>query len=131
MTALAAAVLVATALGGVQAAPSCPWTPDDCAFAQGYLDGAGPERYLRHLVEDVRPCEGEWGVVYGNGYRSAFQFTAGTWAAMARRTDLWDPMDPYHVGANVAALINDLERRRVSPGSTGGWPTCWWRGLVP
>lgn len=103
----------------------------DCAFAQGYIDAGGPERYLRHLVEDVRPCEGEWGVAYANRYVSAFQFTPGTWAAAASRTGRADPLDPYDVGANVAWLINDLERRGISPGSTAGWPTCWWRGLVP
>lgn len=124
MTALAAAVLVASTLGGVQNAPSCPatWTPDDCRFAHGYRDAGGPERWLRHLVEDVRPCEGEWGVVYQNGYVSAFQFTPGTWGNAARATGRYDALEPYDVGQNVAWLM-----QRVDPGSSGGWPTCWWR----
>jgi hypothetical protein len=109
-----------------------PCAPEaDCLFAAGYLDHGGPPGYLRHLLDDVRPCEGEWWIVYDNGYMSALQFTPGTWAGVARKTQLWDPLDPYHVGANVAALINDLERAGRSPGSTGGWPTCWWRGLTP
>lgn len=110
---------------------ACAWSPDDCAFAQGYVDAGGPVVYLRHLVEDVLPCEGEWRTVYTNGYVSAFQFTPGTWGTAARGTGLTDPLDPFHVGANVAALINDLERRGVSPGSSAGWPVCFWRGSIP
>jgi hypothetical protein len=65
-------------------------------------------------------------VAYENGYLSAFQFTPGTWAAAARATGFADPLNPYDVGRNVAWLV-----QRVDPGSTGGWPVCWWRGLVP
>jgi len=111
-----------------------PWgcvTEDDCEFARGYVDGGGRVDYLRHLLQDVRPCEGEWRTVYTNGYVSAFQFTPGTWAAAAKRTGATDPLDPYSVGINVAWLIGELERTGVGPGSTGGWPTCWWRGLAP
>ena len=98
----------------------------DALFSEGYLAGGGPLHYLRHLVEDVRPCEGEWGVEYHNGYLGAFQFTPGTWGAAARATGFGDYMDPYHVGRNVAWLV-----QRVDPGSTGGFPHCWWVGNVP
>lgn len=111
-----------------------PWgctSDEDCLFARGFVDAGGPLQYLRHLLEDVRPCEGNFGVAYANGYVSAFQFTPGTWAAMARKTGLWDPLNPYDVGANVAALIVELERSGVSPGSSGGWPVCFWRGSIP
>jgi hypothetical protein len=76
---------------------------------------------------DVRPCEGEWGVEYGNGYVSAFQFTHGTWANAASHTGQSDPLRPYDVGVNVAWLLAQI----TNPGSTGGWPTCWWRGSIP
>lgn len=111
-----------------------PWgclSDDDCTFAAGYVDGGGPIVYLRHLIQDVRPCEGEWRTVYDNGYVSAFQFTPGTWRAAASRTGATDPLNPRDVGTNVAFLINELEGRRLSPGSTGGWPVCWHRGSIP
>lgn len=90
------------------------------------MDGGGPVAYVSHLARDVRPCEGDWGVAYENGYVSAFQFTPSTWRAAAAGTGLGDPLNAYHVGANVAWLV-----QRVDPGSSGGWPSCWWRGLVP
>src|SRR3990167_8027346 len=38
-----------------------PWgclSEDDCEFARGYVDAGGPLQYLRHLIQDVRPCAG-------------------------------------------------------------------------
>lgn len=104
----------------------------DALFAQGYLDGAGPPHYLRHLVEDVLPCEGGDSWEHADAYHvSRAQFAWGSWKTAALHTGHADPLDPYHVGRNVAWLINELERGRISPGSTGGWPHCWWVGRVP
>jgi hypothetical protein len=107
-----------------------PWgcaSEDDCLFARGYADAGGNIAHLRHLLQDVRPCEGEWRTVYTNGYVSAFQFTPGSWATAARATGMPDPLDPYQVGVNVAWWIQHI----IDPGSSDGWPTCWWRGLAP
>ena len=107
-----------------------PWgclTSEDCEFARGYVDAGGPLVYLRHLLQDVRPCEGNFGVAYDNGYLSAFQFTPGSWSSAARATGMANPLDPYQVGVNVAWWILHI----ADPGSTEGWPTCWHRGSIP
>src|SRR3990167_10485294 len=96
----------------------------DCLFAAGYRDAGGPERYLEHLLRDVRPCEGEWGVAYTGPHVSAFQFDRGSWAIAARATGFTEALDPYSVGFNVAWWILHIK----DPGSTEGWPTCWYAG---
>lgn len=101
-------------------------TEEDC-FAQGYLDAGGPPVYLRHLLEDVRPCEGAWGVRYENGYVSAFQFAPSSWSTSASATGFWEPLDPYSVGVNVAWWIQHID----NPGSTAGWPVCFHTGGWP
>src|SRR3990167_8412106 len=125
--------------GGHRAGPGAarPWAaaPDtecdaDCLFAAGYRDAGGPERYLRHLVEDVLPCEGapDWSIIdYRNGYVSRAQFSPDSWRSAAAHTGVTAP-DPYSVGRQVAWWINAIEREGLSPGSTAGWPTCWYAG---
>ena len=106
---------------------ACAWpTPADCEFAAGYLDGGGRPDLLRHLIMDVRPCEGEWGVAYTNGYVSAFQFAPSTWRNASSHTGATDPLRPYDVGLAVAWLLSV-----TTPGGTGNWPVCWWRGSIP
>jgi len=110
-------------------APSCPaqWSPQDCSFAQGYVDAGGPLVYLRHLLEDVLVCEGgpDWSVKdYANGYVSRAQFHPGSWATASRATGFPDPNDPYSVGVNVAWWILALAAEGSGPGGSGGWG-CW------
>ncbi len=98
------------------------------AFAEGYLDYDGRPEWLRHFIEDVLPCESShWGGWYPNGYVSRAQFHVLSWATAVWATNLDRPDDPYAVGANVAWWSNAIEH----PGGTGGWATCWWRGVVP
>ena len=86
----------------------------------GYRDAGGREDYLAHIVGAVIPCEYGWEpYVKVNYYESRAQFDPGSWATAGGG----DPADDYTVGRNVAnwiAMIDD-------PGSTSGWPTCWWR----
>jgi hypothetical protein len=106
--------------------------PDgDAAFLAGYRDAGGPERYAQHLLRDVAPCEGggEWRDDYGNGYVSRLQFHRDTWrrAEQLAGRDL-DGGNAYDVGVAAAVWINALEASGSSPGGTGGWPVCWWKG---
>ena len=102
----------------------------DAAFIAGYLDHGGNPAWQAHFLYDVAPCEGgpTWGIAdYGNGYISRLQFHPGSWATAATHTGLWDGADPYHVGANVAWWSGAIDH----PGTTSGWPYCWWVGSVP
>jgi hypothetical protein len=99
-------------------------SPQDCRFADGYLQHGGPVVHLQHLLEDVAPCEGgpDWSVQdYGNGYISRFQFNPGSWSTAAKSTGFKDGNDPYAVGVNVAWWLANIK----DPGSTEGWPVCW------
>ena len=111
---------------GLPQMEACAWpTPADCEFALGYMDGGGRADLLRHLIMDVRPCEGEWYTVYPF-YLGAFQFHPTTWANAAAHTGATDPLRPYDVGVNTGWLV-----RNVDPGGTGGWKHCWARGSIP
>lgn len=102
----------------------------DAAFIAGYQDHGGNPAWLAHFLYDVAPCEGgySWGIAdYGNGYVSRLQFHPGSWATAASHTGLWDGADPYHIGANVAWWSSAIDH----PGTTSGWPHCWWVGSVP
>ena len=104
----------------------------DALFSRGFIDGGGDPGLLRHLLEDLLPCEGGSSWDHEDAYHvSRAQFAHGTWNAAARATGRWDFRDPYDVGFNVAWLLDYLQRAGVSPGSTGGWPTCYWVGNVP
>jgi len=95
------------------------------AFRQGYGDFGGREDWLEHFVQDVLPCESTiWGGWYANGYVSRAQFHPDSWTTAVRNTGLVEPTDPYVVGGNVAWWSNAIDH----PGSTAGWPTCWWMG---
>ena len=105
-----------------------PTSDPSGAFADGFRAWGGREEWLEHFVNDVLPCESsEWGGWYDNGYVSRGQFDPGSWATAVGNTGLSDPTNPYAVGAAIAWWSNAIEH----PGSTGGWPTCWWRGVVP
>ena len=94
------------------------------AFLAGYDTAGGDRRYREHVV-DVVECESHWQIDPGNpDYRGLAQFTPSTWSSYARPGADW--RDPWEQGWAVADLIGDLEDRGVSPGSTAGWPYCWW-----
>jgi len=107
------------------------------AFSAGYLEHGGRAEWLTHFLADVMPCEGggddepqPWwlfGDYSGSGYVSPAQFDAGSWATASAATGRTDPHNGYDVGANVGWWSAHIEH----PGGTGGWPTCWWRGVVP
>ena len=95
-------------------------------FRQGYRDHGGNPAWEDHVIYDViLGCEHKsgWEWLGGNEYLSIAQFHPDTWARVASATGLDDPTNLYHVGANVAYWSN-----RVDPGSTAGWPVCWWKG---
>lgn len=101
-------------------------------FRQGYRDFGGNPAWEEHFVTDViLGCENStYGWVWhpeASHYITVAQFHPASWATAARATELDDPNDPYHVGAAVAWWSNAIEH----PGGTGGWPTCWWEGVVP
>ena len=101
-------------------------------FSRGYLDYGGRADWLAHFVNDVIPgCENKgYGWVWhpeASAYVSVAQFDSGSWATASANTGLSDPWDLYHVGANVAQWSNAINH----PGSSGGWPHCWWVGAVP
>ena len=97
-------------------------------FLAGYRDHNGRPEWERHFVDDVLPCESTyWGGWYDNGYVSRAQFHRSSWATASANTGLVDPSDPYHVGGNVAWWSNAVDH----PGGSGGWPSCWYEGVVP
>ena len=110
------------------------------AFSAGYLGHGGRPEWLTQLVEDVLPCEGgsddaeppaqpwwRFGDYTGSGYVSPAQFAPGSWATASAATGRSDPNNGYDVGANVGWWSTHISH----PGGTGGWPTCWWEGVVP
>lgn len=137
MTKLAVAA-VAITIGGLsfgQQAQTAfgqePRIDDECAtvcpFYAGYLDGSRGEAWLLDLavhVADVIDCESGWQTRPEGYHLGLGQFAPETWAANARAGA--DPGDPYEQGFAVATLIRRLGERGVSPGSTAGWPACWW-----
>jgi len=68
-------------------------------------------------------CESNWRLLAGGGVHLGLaQFAVGTWANVSGRTGLGDWTNAYHQGFNVAVWS-----ALVSPGTTAGWPVCWWR----
>lgn len=120
---------LATTVGGANAEPVID---NDSLFAAGYLDGDGDPRLLAHLLQEVLPCEGGDRWDHDDSLHvSRAQFSRGSWATAAAATGYRDPRNPYHVGYNVAWWLGALEREGRSPGSSAGWPSCWWTGVVP
>lgn len=103
----------------------------DELFASGYLEHGGNPNWLAHFLYDVAPCEGgyEYLASYASApfYLSRLQFNPGSWATAAAATGRYDPANPYDVGANTAWWSNAIDH----PGTTSGWPYCWWIGNVP
>lgn len=115
--------------GGAGSVPSVPRVQSgqqhgDAAvadFSRGYQDAGGDPALLPHVIEVV-DCESSWQLDPGNpDYWGLGQFVPSTWYANARAGASW--MDPYEQGWAMATLIG-----KVDPGSTGGWPVCWWVG---
>lgn len=93
---------------------------DRALFRAGFLAAAGDPAALAH-VEAVITCESGWRNIYGpggpNGYYSVAQFEPGSWESAGGG----DPFDLDQTGGNVARWMV-----MVDPGSTSGWPLCWW-----
>jgi len=98
-------------------------------FLQGYRDAGGPVYYEGHLVNDVIPCESTWNpwAISPVGDAGLLQFAAVTWGWNARYPSApWQ--SAYEQGWAGAKLLNWLNANGISPGSTFGWPHCWWTG---
>jgi len=67
-------------------------------------------------------CESEWRLDPPGPHLGLAQFARSTWETVAGISGLWNHIDPYHVGYNIA-----LWMARIAPnyGSTAGWPNCW------
>lgn len=104
-------------------------------FLTGYREAGGPPELEGHLLGRVLPCESGGAYVGtidwtpGNpDYRSAAQFHPGTWEYTERVAGRYLRFeDPRDVGTAVAIWLRYLIDRGTSPGSTSGWPVCWWR----
>jgi hypothetical protein len=96
------------------------------AFSAGYLDAGGPPDLLDHFLYHVIPCESHWNPldISDDGQIGLAQFDPGTWASYARPGADW--RDPWEQGWATADLAGDLISRGESPGSSGGWPWCYW-----
>jgi hypothetical protein len=92
-------------------------------FRRGYRDASGPEALLEHFIANVIPCESDWNLQPKGQHVSAAQFSADSWVK-ARRSPDSDPTNPYEVGFAVGRWLNLISE----PGSSAGWPTCFWRG---
>ena len=94
------------------------------SFIDGYRDAGGPFDKLTHILDDVIVCESEWNNIYGydgpNGYLSVAQFDPDSW----RKAGGGDPFDLYQTGGNVARWLRLID----DPGSSSGWPVCFWEG---
>lgn len=101
-------------------------------FDRGYLEHGGRVEWLPRFRYIIPTCEGgQWAGYNGqNGYYSRAQFTLGSWrSAEGFAGRPLDPDDPYDTGAAVALWSNAIDH----PGSTAGWPVCWYRyegGLI-
>ena len=87
-------------------------------FFWGYRDGGG--QYPEERIDAMINCESGWQIDPGNEWGLA-QFNPGTWGIVSGITGLIDWRDPYAQGYNVAVWAS-----MVSPGTTAGWPYCWW-----
>ena len=112
----------AAVLRGVEAI-ICSWA----CFRQGFQDFDGNPEWEDRFV-DVLLCEGDYWVGYSgppvSRYISRAQFDPGSWATATAATELSDPDNPYHVGANMAWWSGAISH----PGDSSGWPGCWRRG---
>ena len=93
-------------------------------FFQGYRDGGAP--YPEERIDAMIQCESSWRIDPGGSHLGLAQFDPGTWATVSGITGFADPYNPYHQGYNVAVWAS-----MISPGTTAGWPSCWWVGSVP
>ncbi len=94
-------------------------------FRQGYRDFGGNPEWEDRFVDVIETCESEgygWADVYPL-YLSRAQFDPDSWRRAAGMSGLYDPADPYTVGANVAVWSNAI----AHPGGSGGWGGCWRR----
>lgn len=108
--------------------------PEWEAFCRGYRDFGGRPEWERHFVDDVLACEGaHWAGYYGVPYWSRAQFSGDTWLKVRAAFGVVDAAQAefadsaYWTGAAVAWWSNAIDY----PGGTGGWPSCWWEGIVP
>ncbi len=90
----------------------------DCFF-QGYRDAGG--QYPEGKIDAMVQCESSWQLDPGGFHLGLAQFGPGTWATVSAITGLALPYNPYHQGYNVAVWSS-----MISPGTTAGWPYCWW-----
>lgn len=102
---------------GEDSHPACGSTWD--CFFYGYLDGKG--QYSTERIDAMILCESSWRIDPGGFHLGLAQFDPGTWAIVSAITGLTDWRDPYAQGYNVAVWSG-----MVSPGTTAGWPRCWW-----
>lgn len=92
------------------------------AFFNGYRRGGGI--YAEDHIDRLVQCESQWRIVTGGQFLGLAQFHSRTWATVAQLTGYWDWKNPLHQGVNVAVWS-----QRIDPGSTQGWPVCWWRAI--
>ena len=122
-----------TNAGGVPRDAAEAISDGDAAFLAGYRAYGGRPEWEQHFLRDVLPCEGgpAWGIAdYGNGYLGRAQFTGDSWTRagiLAAKPEPLDAASPIDVGVAVAVWSNAIDH----PGSSGGWPWCWWQGDVP
>jgi hypothetical protein len=95
-------------------------------FLAGYRAAGGPPDLESHILNNVIPCESGWipSRVSSAGHLGLLQFDPGTWASAGGG----DWADPHTQGRNGATWLWMLEAEGSSPGSTAGWPGCWWAG---
>ncbi len=87
-------------------------------FFQGYREGGGTDE---ERIDAMIFCESSW-IIDPPGYHLGLaQFDSETWATVSVITGFIDPLNPFHQGYNVAAWAS-----MVSPGTSAGWPRCWW-----
>jgi len=89
-------------------------------FIDGLHDGGwlDDDAHIRRMVW----CESGWQIETTGQFLGLAQFHVGTWPLAARATGFDDWRNPYHQGFNTAYWINGI----AAPGSTAGWPHCWW-----
>ncbi len=107
------------AVGDGQRSGQITCTYDWDCFFQGYRDAGG--QYPEEQIDAMVQCESSWQLDPGGYHLGLAQFSPGTWTTVSAITGFSDPYNPYHQGYNVAVWSS-----MVSPGTTAGWPYCWW-----
>ncbi|KKL23927.1 hypothetical protein LCGC14_2420530, partial [marine sediment metagenome] len=100
-----------------------PYVPTDTytRFFEGYRAAGGLGGLEEARIDALIWCESSWRLDPGGYHLGLAQFDPGTWATVSAITGYAAPYNPWHQGFNVSVWAS-----MISPGTSAGWPSCWW-----